>query len=55
MLTSRSTAADCISDEKSHNETAMFHLGSGKWLAAARGGGLHLYASDDDGSTWHQQ
>ena len=42
----------CISAERSHNETALFHLGRGKWLAAARGGGLHLYESTDDGMTW---
>ena len=42
----------CISDERSHNETALYHLGNGKWLAAARGGGLKLYASADDGNTW---
>ena len=42
----------CVSDEKSHNETAILHLGQGKWLAGARGGGLHLYVSVDDGQTW---
>lgn len=39
-----------------HNETAFFHLGGGKWIAAARrwGGGqaLDLIRSDDDGKTW---
>jgi len=34
------------------NETALLHLGDGKWLAAARGNGLALYASEDDGKTW---
>ena len=34
------------------NETAPLHLGSGKWLAAARSSGLTLYTSDDDGDTW---
>lgn len=42
-----------------HNETAPFHLGGGKWLAAARTNDpaypnepLDLFASDDDGRTW---
>jgi hypothetical protein len=39
-----------------HNETAFFHLGGGKWLAAARrwrgGQALDLIRSDDDGKTW---
>ncbi len=43
-----------------HNETALFHLGAGKWLAAARSSGvpyganqrLDLLRSDDDGVTW---
>jgi len=44
-----------ISNE--NNETAIFHLGSGKWLAAARSLGktkqrLDLFRSDDDGKTW---
>jgi Neuraminidase (sialidase) len=44
-----------ISD--ANNETAIFHLGSGKWLAAARSLGktkqrLDLFRSEDDGSTW---
>ncbi len=44
-----------ISD--ANNETAIFHLGSGKWLAAARSLGktkqrLDLFRSDDDGKTW---
>jgi len=45
----------CISADTSHNETALMHLGDGKWLAAARGGGLHLYASSDDGATWQHR
>ena len=45
----------CIAPETSHNETAIFHLGKGRWLAAARGGGLHLYASSDDGATWEHR
>ena len=37
-------------------EPALFHLGGGKWLAAARYRGLDLYTSDDDAKTWtHRQ
>jgi len=40
-------------DEKQYrNETALLHLGNGKWLAAARISELQLYASEDDGKTW---
>lgn len=34
------------------NETALLHLGRGRWLAAARISELQLYDSDDDGRTW---
>ena len=34
------------------NETALIHLGGGRWLAAARISGLHLYSSEDDTNTW---
>lgn len=40
------------------SEPAIFHLGSGRWLAAVRNcqgkthQGLHLYRSEDDGQTW---
>ncbi len=34
------------------NETALYHLGQGKWLAAARIDDLHLYASTDDAGSW---
>jgi photosystem II stability/assembly factor-like uncharacterized protein len=34
------------------HEPAIFHLGKGKWLAAARLDGLDLYTSDDDAQTW---
>ena len=34
------------------HEPALFHLGAGKWLAAARLDGLDLYSSDDDARTW---
>jgi Neuraminidase (sialidase) len=38
------------------HEPALFHLGEGQWLAAARLNGLDLYASDDDAKTWaHRQ
>lgn len=33
-------------------EPAVFHVGDGRWLAAARYRGLDLYASDDDARTW---
>ena len=35
-----------------HNETAIFHLGNGKWIAAARKSGLNFNKSDDDAKTW---
>lgn len=38
-----------------HNETASFHLGGGKWIAAARNEvskALDLFRSEDDGRTW---
>ena len=34
------------------HEPALFHLGKGRWLAAARLNGLTLYTSDDDAKTW---
>lgn len=34
------------------SETALLHLGGGKWLAAARISELQLYASDDDARSW---
>jgi hypothetical protein len=38
------------------DEPALFHLGAGKWLAAARHNGLDLYVSGDDARTWkHRQ
>jgi len=40
-------------DEKNfRNETALVHLGGGKWLAAARVSELQLYRSEDDAKTW---
>ena len=41
-----------ISQTIATNETALFHLGNGKWLAAARGEGTDLFASEDHGLTW---
>ncbi|MCA1809463.1 MAG: glycoside hydrolase [Lentisphaerae bacterium] len=35
-----------------HNETTLLHLGDGKWLAAARRGGMLLSYSEDDARTW---
>lgn len=37
------------------NETHLFPLGEGKWLAAARSTQLDLFRSDDDGRTWTKQ
>jgi len=37
------------------HEPALFHLGKGKWLAAARLNGLDLYVSHDDAKTWAHQ
>lgn len=34
------------------HEPALFHLGKGKWLVAARLNGLNLHTSDDDAKTW---
>lgn len=48
-------------DAEGHNETAIFFVGNGEWIAAARrwkgGQGMDLYRSLDDGKTWvkHQQ
>lgn len=41
-----------VDAKQMRNETAMLHLGGGKWLLAARSSGLSLYASDDDARTW---
>lgn len=41
-----------LDEEAFRNETALLHLGEGRWLAAPRENGLHLHASDDDGRTW---
>ena len=35
-----------------HNETAILHIGDGRWLAAARLKGLEMFRSDDDGDRW---
>jgi len=37
------------------DETAVLHLGRGKWLAAARSDGINLFVSDDDAKTWTLQ
>ena len=34
------------------HEPALFHLGEGKWLAAARTSGLDLYVSDNNARIW---
>jgi hypothetical protein len=44
-----------INKKPVRNETATLHLGDGEWLAAARGNGLGLYRSKDDGKTWKFQ
>ncbi len=49
-----------LDEDHLRNETALLHLGGGKWLAAARTnmgadptiGGLQLYSSNDDAKTW---
>ena len=41
-----------ISKDAVIHEPALFHLGGGKWLVAARFEGLDLHASDDDAKTW---
>lgn len=35
-----------------HNETALFHLGGKRWMAAARVDAEELFRSEDDGATW---
>ena len=51
-----SDAKNTTSFSKGHNETAVFHTGGGKWIAAARrwkeGQAMDLFSSDDDGKTW---
>lgn len=41
---------------KGHNETALYHLGNGEWIAAARrwrgGQSMDLFRSLDNGHTW---
>lgn len=37
-----------------HNETDLFPLGQGKWLAAARVEAMDIYHSDDNGATWQE-
>lgn len=44
-----------LSQEKPTNETALMHLGKGRWLAAARNTGTDLHFSDDDGATWRHR
>jgi len=40
-------------DENAYrNETALLHLGDGRWLAAVRENGLHLHRSTDDARNW---
>ena len=45
-----------MASNQGHNETAFFHLGEGKWIAAARrwklDQAMDLFRSDDDGETW---
>ncbi|NOX52845.1 MAG: exo-alpha-sialidase [Planctomycetes bacterium] len=36
-----------------HNETALFHAGGKRWLAAARRDAMDLFFSNDDGATWN--
>jgi hypothetical protein len=50
--------AKVINPDKVIHEPAIFHLGSGKWLCAARNSkrtdptGMDLYRSEDDANTW---
>ena len=37
-----------------HNETAIFQLADGTWLAAARVNHMDIYRSTDNGTTWEQ-
>lgn len=43
-------------ESKGHNETAIYHVGNGEWIAAARrwkgGQSMDLFRSRDDGNTW---
>jgi hypothetical protein len=41
-----------IAHRPRRNETAILHLGGGKWIAAARKAGLELFFSEDDAKTW---
>ncbi|MBX3256416.1 MAG: exo-alpha-sialidase [Chitinophagaceae bacterium] len=51
-----SDAKDATAFSKGHNETAFFHTGNGRWIAAARrwkeGQAMDLFSSEDDGKTW---
>lgn len=38
-----------------HNETTVFQLPDGSWLAAARVNGMDIYRSTDNGETWEKQ
>jgi hypothetical protein len=49
-----------INPDKVIHEPALFHLGDGRWLCAARNDGedefgMDLYSSDDDANTWTWQ
>ncbi len=37
-----------------HNETQLFPLGQGRWLAAARVEAMDIFRSDDNGRTWQE-
>jgi hypothetical protein len=41
-----------IDAEASYNETALLHVGEGRWLAFCRTTHLVVYESPDDGRTW---
>jgi len=57
MLAKISTGSGESALAKGHNETALYHLGNGEWIAAARrwraGASLDLFRSTDDGKTWN--
>lgn len=44
--------AGVLDKKRTMQEPAFFHLGKGKWILAARWGGLNFYTSDDDAKTW---
>lgn len=56
VMSKISTGEGATTLSKGHNETALFYLGEGEWIAAARrwkaNASLDLFRSLDDGKTW---